>query len=101
MFKGNKEFYIETMGAVSECSGMKEERILHGKDEECSDARVALVWLLAERMTDAQIAAVTGITRRGIHYIRMSYEQKRRKWVVRSIVEEVGKRTGSNWLAGK
>lgn len=101
MFKGNEIFYRDVLGAVTDCAGMEEQRILHGRDEESSDVRVALVKLLAERMTDTQISLLMGITRRGIHYIRSSYEAKRGKWVVRSIVEAVGKRMGSNPLQGK
>ena len=89
------------MRCVAECAGMKEQDVLRSRDEESSDVRVALVHLLATRMTDTQIAAVTGITRRGVHYIRSSYEAKRGKWVVRSIVEAVRKRMGSEALQGK
>ena len=89
------------MRCVAECAGMEEQDVLRSRDEESSDVRVALVHLLATRMTDTQIAAVTGITRRGVHYIRSSYEAKRGKWVVRSIVEAVRKRMGSEVLQGK
>ena len=74
MFRGSEDFYRETMRCVAECAGMEERDVLHSRDEESSDVRVALVHLLATRMTDTQIAAVTGITRRGVHYIRSSYE---------------------------
>ena len=89
------------MRCVAECAGMEEQDVLRSRDEESSDVRVALVHLLATRMTDTQIASVTGITRRGVHYIRSSYEAKRGKWVVRSIVEAVRKRMGSEALQGK
>ena len=89
------------MRCVAECAGMEECDVLRSRDEESSDVRVALVHLLATRMTDAQIALLMGITRRGVHYIRSSYEAKRGKWVVRSIVEAVRKRMGSEVLQGK
>lgn len=95
------ELYDWVIQEAVSVSGIGRDRIERGKDEESSDARVALVRLLSERLTDTQIATVMGITRRGIHYIRSSYEAKRGKWVVRSIVEEVRKRMGSSLLPGK
>lgn len=95
------ELYDWIIEETVSASGIGRDRIERGKDEESSDARVAVVWMLGRLLTDTQISAVMGITRRGIHYIRSSYEAKRGKWVVRSIVEAVGKRMGSNPLQGK
>lgn len=95
------ELYDWIIQETVEVSGIGRDRIEHGKDEESSDARVAVVWLLGRVLTDAQISLLMGITRRGVHYIRSSYEAKRGKWVVRSIVEAVRKRMGSEVLQGK
>lgn len=88
------ELYDEIMSRVSACSGLDKMDILHDKSEECSDARVALVQLLSSILSDSQIASLTGISRRGINYIRNTYIYKRNKWVVGSIMEEVGKYVG-------
>ena len=95
------ELYNWIIHETVEVSGIDRDRIEHGKDEESSDARVAVVWLLGRVLTDAQISLLMGITRRGVHYIRSSYEAKRGKWVVRSIVEAVRKRMGSEVLQEK
>lgn len=101
MFKPIKDFYEEVLRAACICSGMNEVCILRGKSEECSDVRVALVKVLSERMTDAQIACAMQLTRRGVNYIRTSYERKSWKWVVRSSVEAIRKQMEHDALQRK
>lgn len=54
------ELFNEILSKVSEVTELQPEEILKSNKEECVDARYVLIAVLSERLSDRQIAEVSG-----------------------------------------
>ena len=77
---------------VESVTGITCEDILSRRTEECADARYILVYFLALRLTDNEIAKVSGMSRQRVNYLKNNFQWVRGKWSVRCKVKEVGDR---------
>lgn len=77
---------------VVSVTGITEKDILSRRDEESSDARYILVYFLALRLTDNEIAKVSGMSRQRVNYLKNHFQWVRGKWSVKCKVKEVGDR---------
>ena len=55
-----KELFEDVLGKVCEMTELSAEKVCKSNLEECVDARYLVVYLLSERLSDKQIADVSG-----------------------------------------
>lgn len=90
------EIYGSVLHAVAEVTGYSECEILESNREEHADARFLLVTALAKMLSDSEIARLTGMSRKGVAYIR-SCDYKMKKWLVGRNWAEIRKILESSW----
>lgn len=88
----NCEYSMLCLGEVERVTGLSARDILSGRTEECADARYILVYFLALRLTDNEIAKVSGMSRQRVNYLRNHFQWVRGKWSVRCKVKEIGEK---------
>ncbi len=71
------------LSEVEHVTGLKEKDILCRRDEEASDARYILVYVLALRLTDNEIARVSGMSRQRVNYLKNHHQWVKGKWSLR------------------
>ena len=55
-----KEYFDEILGKVCETTGLSVEKVCKSNEVECVDARYLVIALVSERLSDRQIAEVSG-----------------------------------------
>lgn len=55
-----KDFFENILGKVCEMTGLSVEKVFKSNLEECVDARYVVIAVLSERLSDKQIAEVSG-----------------------------------------
>ena len=55
-----REFFEEILGKVCEMTELSEEKVCKSNLEECVDARYVVIAVLSEKLSDKQIAEVSG-----------------------------------------
>lgn len=84
------EFFDKVMNKVTEVTEVSKDDVLHSNREECVDARYILVAVLSERLTDNDIAALTGWKRQTVNFIRNHVEERKRyRWSVRAGIDGI------------
>lgn len=58
------------LGIVERVMGVQRAEVLTSKKEVAADARCLLVWVLADDLTDGEMAACMGMTRQAVNGIR-------------------------------
>ena len=85
-----KVFFEKVMISVSNASGLEVGAILHCNREECVDARYVLVAVLAEQLSDRQIARVSGLSVQLVNKAKNSFRERcRYRWGLKQMYEEV------------
>lgn len=76
---------------VESVTGLSGEDILDGRTEECADARYILVYFLALRLTDNEIAKVSGMSRQRVNYLKLHFNLNFSKWSIKNKVQTIRK----------
>jgi len=85
-----KVFFEKVMISVSNASGLERSAILHCNREECVDARYVLVAVLAEQLSDRQIALASGLSVQLVNKAKNCFRDRcRYRWGLRQMYEEV------------
>lgn len=84
-----RDLYQDVIGAVCRETGIAEYEILNSNRECCVDARYILVHILSQKLTDDEIASVTGLSRTCANKIRNSFPTKMGKFSVKASLSEV------------
>lgn len=68
-----KELFEDVLGKVCEMAELSAEKVCKSNLEECVDARYLVVYLLSERLSDKQIADVSGWSVQLVNKARNSF----------------------------
>lgn len=75
------ELFNEILNKVAEVTELDKESILHSNKEECTDARYVVVAVLTERLSDRQIAEVSGWSIQLVNKAKNSFKDRCRfRW---------------------
>lgn len=86
----NGDYYKICLDEVIQVSGLNGKDVLNGRTEECADARYILVYFLALRLTDNEIAKVSGMSRQRVNYLKNHFQWVRGKWSIKCKLKEIG-----------
>lgn len=85
-----KDFFDKVVEIVSNASGLERSAILHCNREECVDARYVLVAVLAECLSDRQIAKVSGLSVQLVNKAKNAFRDRcKYRWGLKQMYEEV------------
>ena len=89
LFMKEKVFFDKVIEIVSNESGLERSAILHCNREECVDARYVLVAVLAECLSDRQIALASGLSVQLVNKAKNSFRERcRYRWGLKQMYEE-------------
>ena len=71
-----RDFFITVLNRVCESMELTENDVLHSNKDECVDARYLVVSLLSERLSDRQIADVSGWSYQLVNKARNSFSDR-------------------------
>lgn len=87
---GERDFFEKVILGVSNASGLEVGMILHCNREECVDARYVLVSVLSGKLSDRQIARVSGLSVQLVNKAKNAFHNRcRYRWGLRQMYEEV------------
>lgn len=84
-----EDLYQEVLGAVCRNTGIDETTMLRSNKEYCVDARYLLIHFLAQKLTDEEIATLTGIYRQSVNHIRNNFPNRLNKWSIKEAFEDI------------
>ena len=85
-----KDFFEKVIISVSNVSGLERSAILHCNREECVDARYVLVAVLAECLSDRQIAKVSGLSVQLVNKAKNCFRERcKYRWGLRQMYDEI------------
>lgn len=71
-----KRYFSEILGKVCEMTGLSVEKVCKCNREECVDARYLVIAVLSERMSDRQIAEVSGWSYQLVNKARNAFAER-------------------------
>lgn len=84
------ELFNEILNKVAEVTELDKESILHSNKEECTDARYVVVAVLTERLSDRQIAEVSGWSIQLVNKAKNSFKDRCKfRWGLKEIYKEL------------
>ena len=84
------ELFNEILSKVSEVTELQPEEILKSNKEECTDARYVVVAVLTERLSDRQIAEVSGWSIQLVNKAKNSFKDRCKfRWGLKETYKEL------------
>lgn len=84
------ELFNEILSKVSEVTELQPEEILKSNKEECVDARYVLIAVLSERLSDRQIAEVSGLSVQLVNKAKNSFKDRCKfRWGLKETYKEL------------
>ena len=84
------ELFNEILSKVSEVTELHPEEILKSNKEECTDARYVVVAVLTERLSDRQIAEVSGWSIQLVNKAKNSFKDRCKfRWGLKETYKEL------------
>lgn len=71
-----REYFNGVLDKVSKVTEIDKDSILHSNKEECVDARYVLIAVLSERLSDRQIAEVSGLSHQLVNKAKNSFKDR-------------------------
>lgn len=71
-----REFYENILGKVCEMTELSVEKVCKSNEEECVDARYVVIAVLSEKLSDKQIADVSGWSVQLVNKARNSFHKR-------------------------
>jgi hypothetical protein len=71
-----RDFFDFILGKVAEMTGISLEKVLKSNLEECVDARYVVIAVLSERLSDKQIAEVSGWSVQLVNKAKNSFHKR-------------------------
>ena len=85
-----EEVFNKVLESVSELSEIASDKILKCNQEECVDARYALIAVLSERMNDRQISEVSGWSIQLVNKARNNFHERCKfRWGLKELYKEL------------
>lgn len=89
-----KELFDDILGKVCEMTELSEEKVCKSNQEECVDARYVVIAVLSERLSDRQIAEVSGWSVQLVNKAKNAFQDRCRfRWGLKKIYEICSKNT--------
>lgn len=80
------ELFNEILNKVAEVTELDKESILHSNKEECVDARYVLIAVLSERLSDRQIAEISGLSHQLVNKAKNNFHERCKfRWGLKGI----------------
>ena len=84
------ELFNEILSKVSEVTELQPEEILKSNKEECVDARYVLIAVLSERLSDRQIAEVSGWSVQLVNKAKNSFASRSKyRWGLKDMYKKL------------
>ena len=84
------KLFNEILDKVAEVTEIDSDNILHSNKEECVDARYVLIAVLSERLSDRQIAEVTGLSHQLVNKVKNSFKDRCKfRWGLKETYKEL------------
>jgi isopentenyldiphosphate isomerase len=85
-----KELFEEVLENVCRSLELDRESVLHSNKEECVDARYVIIAVLSERLSDRQIAEVSGWSVQLVNKARNAFVNRCKfRWGLKGIYKEL------------
>lgn len=85
-----REFFKEVLGKVCELTEISVDNVLHSNREECVDARYIVIAVLSERMSDRQIAEVSGWSIQLVNKAKNCFHERCKfRWGLKELYKEL------------
>lgn len=85
-----KELFNEVLGKVCEMTELSVEKVCKSNLEECVDARYVIIAVLSERLSDRQIAEVSGWSVQLVNKARNAFVNRCKfRWGLKGIYKEL------------
>lgn len=84
------ELFNEALGKVCEMTEIPVEKVCKSNLEECVDARYVVIAVLSERLSDKQIAEVSGWSVQLVNKVRNSFHQRcKYRWGLKEMYKKM------------
>ena len=85
-----RDFFITVLNRVCESMELTCDDVLHSNKDECVDARYLVVSLLSERLSDRQIADVSGWSYALVNKARNSFSERcKYRWGLKGLYKNL------------
>ncbi len=91
-----EDLYQEVLGTVCRNTGIGETPMLRSNKEYCVDARYLLIHFLSQKLTDEEIASLTGICRQSVNHIRNNFPNRLNKWSIKELLKSISAELAQN-----
>jgi hypothetical protein len=84
------EFYENILGKVCELTELSVEKVCKSNLEECVDARYAVIAVLSDKLSDKQIAEVSGWSVQLVNKAKNSFHKRcQYRWGLKEMYKEI------------
>ena len=84
------ELFNEILNKVADVTELDKESILHSNKEECVDARYVLIAVLSERLSDRQIAEISGLSHQLVNKAKNSFASRSKyRWGLKDMYKKM------------
>lgn len=85
-----RDFYETILGKVCEITELSSEKVCKSNAEECVDSRYVVIAVLSERLSDKQIAEVSGWSVQLVNKVRNSFHQRcKYRWGLKEMYKKM------------
>jgi isopentenyldiphosphate isomerase len=85
-----REYFESILGKVCEMTGISIEKVCRSNQEECVDARYLVIAVLSERLSDKQIAEVSGWSVQLVNKAKNSFHNRCKcRWGLKEMYKEI------------
>lgn len=85
-----REIFNEVLGNVCKSLELDADSVMHSNKEECVDARYVIIAVLSERLSDRQIAEVSGWSVQLVNKARNAFVNRCKfRWGLKGIYKEL------------
>lgn len=85
-----RKFFEAVLGAVCDEAGVSAEDVLRCNREECVDARYVVIVVLSERLSDKQIAEVSGWSVQLVSKVKSRFSERCRfRWGLKGMYKKM------------
>ena len=87
-----REYFDFILGKVCEMTELSHEKVFKSKLEECVDARYVVIAVLSEKLSDKQIAEVSGWSVQLVNKAKNSFHNRCKcRWGLKELYKELSK----------
>ena len=85
-----RDFFESILGKVAEMTGISLGKVLKSNLEECVDARYVVIAVLSERLSDKQIAEISGWSVQLVNKAKNSFHNRcKSRWGLKEIYKKL------------